>query len=99
MTRAFRAVVSAALATALMTAFHSGAASAQTPEPEPGESKVEATEQTTDDLQAETAGNEVRGMSVAVVVEAVVFQSGLLGDVSPKFLDSLEVFSGHVTGE
>ena len=54
MTRAFRAIVSAALTTALMAALHSGTASAQTPEPDPGESEEEAAEQTADDLTGTT---------------------------------------------
>lgn len=54
MTRAFRAAVSAALATALMAVFHSGTASAQTPEPDPGESEEKATEQAADDLTGTT---------------------------------------------
>ena len=54
MTRAFRAVVSAALTTVLIAALHLGTASAQTPEPDPGESEKTAAEQAADDLTGTT---------------------------------------------
>ena len=50
MTRAIRAIGSAALAAALTTALYSGTASAQTAEPNSGESEAKALEQTIDDL-------------------------------------------------
>ncbi len=49
MTWAIRTAASAALATALTAALHSSAPSAQTPEPDVGNSKAKAAEQTTDD--------------------------------------------------
>ena len=63
MTRAFRAIVSAALATALTAALHSGAANAQTPEPDPGESEAIATEQTADDLTGTTTAGSTGAAS------------------------------------
>jgi len=57
MTRAFRAAVSAALATALMAVLHSGTASAQTTETDPGASEAKATEPTADDLTGTTTAD------------------------------------------
>jgi hypothetical protein len=59
MTRAFRVVVSAALATALTAALLSGTASAQTPEPDPGESKAKVTEQAADDSSGTTTTDSI----------------------------------------
>jgi hypothetical protein len=66
MTRAFHAVVSAALATALTAVLHSGTAGAQTLEPEPGESEVEAIERTADD----STGTTTAGSTEAAASDA-----------------------------
>jgi hypothetical protein len=63
MTRAFRAIVSAALTTALMAALHSGTASAQTPEPDPGESEKTAAEQAADDSTGTTTAGSTEGVA------------------------------------
>ncbi len=43
--------------------------------------RIGVTEKPTDDLQTEAAGNQVRGMGVAVVVKAVVVEARLLGSI------------------
>ena len=61
--------------------------------------RIGVTEKPTDDLQAEAAGNQVRGMGVAVVVKAVVVEARLLGNAAPEFLDALQRLVGCVAGE
>ena len=57
------------------------------------------TEQSANDLQAKTAGHEVRGVGVAVVMKAVVLKTCPLGDISPKLLDALKRFVRSVAGK
>ena len=51
--------------------------------------RIRMAEQPADDLKAETAGNEVRGMGVAVVVKAVVLKVRLIGNIAPELFNAL----------
>jgi hypothetical protein len=70
MTRAFRAIVSAALATALTAVLHSGSISAQTTETDPGASEAKATEPTADD-STETTTTDSTGAATSDATETI----------------------------
>ena len=50
-------------------------------------------------LQAKAAGNEVRGIGVTIVVEAIVPETRLFGDAPPELLDALQRFVRRISGK
>ena len=55
-----------------------------------GGKRVGVAEQPADNLQTEAARNEMRGVSVAVIVKAIIFEPSLLRYPSPKLLNVLK---------
>lgn len=57
------------------------------------------TQQAVRDLQAETAGHQVRGVGMAIVVQAIALEAGFSGRRAPELLDPLKRFSRRVSGK
>ena len=55
--------------------------------------------QPTDDLQADAAGNKMRGMGMPIVVKAIIREFRLLSYAAPELLYVLQMLPGYITGE